>query len=292
MAGSLLGSFVSGTRQMLAIQLFVSVGAVALAGWTLTVTNELIQERDQLRDRVIQLEQTMAQNNIVPPEARPVIEDAPSSEGPYPPEAVLPEDGELPEDQLPNGDAPLPQDPIEPGGTETPGQTVEPGGQTAEPQTPTFDPGAVIDIFRRPPPLRTVVLHVRTREEYALARRIAADLTESSRGELRVPVVITRAGEAHQPGYAYFDGRQSRPAAAMVARFNDVARQYQIAQWSAQLRGRALPAQGEYTADRVDIVLPALQQTPTLQIDPRILQEQRVNPQLEQARPPVRDPVQ
>ena len=68
--------------------------------------------------------------------------------------------------------------------------------------------------------------------------------------------------DPREAGYAYFDGRQSAAAAALVGQFNDAARQRQIAPWSAQLRGTALPSQGEYSADRVDLLLPALPAPP------------------------------
>jgi hypothetical protein len=43
-----------------------------------------------------------------------------------------------------------------------------------------------------------------------------------------------------------------------VTQFHDVARRNQLTPWSSQLRGVALPAEGEYTADRLDLVLPPL----------------------------------
>jgi hypothetical protein len=70
----------------------------------------------------------------------------------------------------------------------------------------------------------------------------------------------------------YYDGRQSRAAAALVQQFNDVAREEDIAAWAAQLRGTALPARGEYAAGRIDIVLPPLP-TPA-RMDPAALQPQ------------------
>jgi hypothetical protein len=76
MARSMLRALVSGTRQMLGAQLFVSVLAIALAGWTLTVTNEVIGERDRLRERVVQLEGEFAARGIVVPSAPAVVESA------------------------------------------------------------------------------------------------------------------------------------------------------------------------------------------------------------------------
>ena len=84
-------TFVSGTRQVLAAQLVVSVGAVALAGWTLGVTNELIRERDRLKDRVVQLEQTLAASDIVVPPTAEVVNPAPTQDA-YPPSVTLPEE--------------------------------------------------------------------------------------------------------------------------------------------------------------------------------------------------------
>jgi hypothetical protein len=101
------------------------------------------------------------------------------------------------------------------------------------------------------------------------------------RDDLRVVIDVMQPRDQRESGYAYFDGRQSRAAAALVQQFHDVARQQEIAVWSAQLRGTALPAQGEYTADRLDLVLPPLPQRPNLQlerIDPSLLRRQ-VQPQ-------------
>jgi hypothetical protein len=82
---------------------------------------------------------------------------------------------------------------------------------------------------------------------------------------------MMQPGDPRPSGYAYFDGRQSQRAAALVAQFNDISRRYEIAAWSAQLRGVALPAQGQYGAERLDIVLPALPATaaPPTRIDVR-----------------------
>jgi hypothetical protein len=87
------------------------------------------------------------------------------------------------------------------------------------------------------------------------------------------------AGDTRQSGYSYFDGRQNRAAAALMQRFHDIARENEVAAWSAQLRGNALPAQGEYTADRMDVVLPPLRTVlnPNLQqfrAQPGVLQRQ------------------
>ncbi len=268
MAGSVLQSFVSGTRQVLAAQLFVSVGAVALAGWTLGVTNELIRERDRLRERIIQLEENMGSRGIVVPSTPTVIDTAPPpAETVYPGEVGLNEEPAAPAD--PQSDRPEPTD-------ATP-QDQTPAEPTPRPPTRvderTFNPGQILSgIFAPAPALRTVVLHARSERDADYARRLGEELAQSA--EMRVVVDVLSPRSQQQSGYAYFDGRQSRAAAALVTQFNDLARRHEIAAWSAQLRGNALPAQGEYTADRIDIVLPALP-APNLQlqrVDPRVLQ--------------------
>lgn len=239
MANSLIQSFVSGTRAMLSAQLIVSVGAVALAGWTLGVTNELIRERDRLQERVIQLEETMASRGDIPPAPAAVVE-------PVATEAA---------------------DAVYPGSIENAAAAPDASAPAASPERPA--PGASEDrdigrivsgLFGPAPPLRTIVLHVRSREDAAAAARIAEALQTG--GEQRVLINLMPEGDPRQSGYAYFDGRQSRAAADLVATFHETARRLQVAQWSAQLRGTALPAQGEYTADRLDIVLPPLPPPP------------------------------
>lgn len=263
MARSLLGSFVSGTRQMLSVQLFVSIGAVALAGWTLGITNDLIRERNRLRERIIQLEESIASRGVtVPAIPASVEQDASPTESAYPPSVVLPQAAPAGvTDQAPTpADAPKPNAPA-------PAPQAEPP-QNADPRT--FNPGRVIgDLFAPPPPLRTIVLHVRTDADAEPAQRIANALTQTSR--LRVVVDAMAPRDPRPSGYAYFDGRQSRDAAALVTQFNDVARRFDVAPWSAQLRGIALPARGEYGADRLDIVLPPLPaiETPAAPAVPR-----------------------
>jgi len=239
MARSLLGSFVSGTRAVLAVQLFVGVAAVALSGWTLTVTNNVIRERDRLRERVIQLEETLASRGIVVPSA-PAVVQTPARDrvDEYPPPAATAE--AAPADAAPaDGVAPAP---------------AEAAPAPAEGQRGIGD--MIGDAFGPAPPLRRVVLHVRSAADEPLARRMAAELQRSQHIDVLVQVMPPR--DPRQSGYAYFDGRQSRAAADLVTRFHDAARNAQIAPWSAQLRGVALPAQGEYTPDRIDIVLPPL----------------------------------
>lgn len=255
MAESLLRSFVSGTRAMLAAQLIVSVGAVGLAGWTLGVTNQLIRERDRLQERVIQLEETMAARGDIPPAPAAVVQPV-TTQGA---DEVYPgsiENAAAPVDTEAAADAAAPA----PAGAEE--AKPPPQEQRAEriPEAtpaPERDLGAIVSsLFGPAPPLRTVILHVRTREDAAYASRIARALQAND--DVRVLIDVMAPGDVRQSGYAYFDGRQSRAAADMVARFHDAAREMQIAQWSAQLRGVALPAQGEYSADRLDIVLPPL----------------------------------
>lgn len=237
MKRSLLGALVNGTRQMLTAQLIVSVVAVALAGWTLAVTSNLMRERDRLRDRVIQLEQSMATSGVVVP-APPTVVDEPAaaiSENAYP--------GEV-------GD----------GGRIAANSDATVSAETAAPVARTADLRRVLGgLFAPPPPLRMVVLHVRDQADLTSATTLARELTAANM-DVRARVMTPR--DPRQSGYTYFDGRQSSAAADLVTRFNELARQQQIAAWSAQLRGVALPAQGEYTTDRVDIVLPALPSPP------------------------------
>lgn len=279
MARSILGSFVSGTRQVLVLQLFISIGAVALAGWTLGVTNDLIRERNRLKDRVVQLEQTLAASDIVVPPTAELV-NPPTSDA-YPPSVTLPEDEKpeepasepTPEPQQQAENEPTPQPP-----TETPLEPTDPRPPTVTPPDRTFNPGQILgELFAPVPPLRTVVLHARSAADARVAQTLAAELTQTS--NVRVAVDVLAAGDARQPGYSYFDGRQSRAASALMQRFHDIARRREVAAWSAQLRGVALPAQGEFTADRLDIVLPPLPTAPTRnldlqRIDPRVLQRQ------------------
>jgi hypothetical protein len=221
MAQSLLRTLVSGTRQMLATQLFVSVLAVALVGWTLVVTNEVIRERDRLRERVVLLEEELAGRGIVVPSG-PSVVSSPGSRG-YPNEI---------------------------------GPALRQAGISAEADQSAFDPREILDdIFAPAAPLRTLVLHARSEADGEAAQRLGGDLGAA---EVRVIVNVMPPREPQQSGYVYYDGRQSRSAAALVARFNDAARRAEIPQWSAQPRALALPAEGEFTADRVDIVLPPL----------------------------------
>lgn len=270
MARSLLGSFVGGTRQMLSVQLFVSIGAVALAGWTLGITNDLIRDRDRLRERVIQLEESLTARGITVPATPAVVDQTPPpADSPYPPSVTLPEPA--PVDV--RNEAPEAADPSKP--TE-PAPSAPATEGRAEPHP--FNPGQILgELFAPPPPMRTIVLHVRAEEDAAVAQSIARTLSQS--GQVRVAVDIMAPRDPRSSGYSYFDGRQSRDAASLVAQFNDIARGFEIAPWSAQLRGVALPAQGEYGADRLDIVLPPLpaREAPT--------EPQRIDPRTQVVRP-------
>jgi hypothetical protein len=274
MARSLLGSFVNGTRQMLAVQLFISVSTVALAGYTAMVTNRAIAERNRLNERVIQLEQTLGEADIVPPEMAIPVETPtetlypPSLEGAatttVTPEDVTPEDTTTAtQDPAPPTTAPPVRQPP-PTRDETPATTTtttpldeaKPETQ-ATPTTPAFDPAQLLrDLLTPPPALRTVVLHVRAQSDADEAQRVARALAANS--NLAVTIDVMPAGDTRESGYAYFHGRQGNAAASVVQRFQEAARAAEIAPWVAQLRGAALPASGEYTADRVDIVLPPL----------------------------------
>lgn len=268
MARSLLGSFVSGTRQMLSAQLFVSIGAVALAGWTLGITNDLIRERDRMRERVIQLEESLAGRGITVPATPALVDQAPpSADSAYPPSVTLPDPAPAEAETPEAAEPPKPAEPA-PNTPTTDGR--------AEPRP--FNPGQLLgELFAPPPPMRTIVLHVRAEEDAAIARRIASTLSQS--GQVRVAVDVMAPRDPRPSGYAYFDGRQSRDAAGLVAQFNDIARDFEVAPWSAQLRGVALPAQGEYGADRLDIVLPLLpaREAPT--------EPQRIDPRTQLVRP-------
>lgn len=234
MARSLLSAFVTGTRALLIAQLVACVVAVALAGWTLSVTNQVLRERNRLQERVIQLEEAMAASGVIPPAPTAVVAPATQSDEAYP--ASI-------DNARPAGV-----------GEESSDAIVASAGANQQ------NLGSVISgLFGPAPPLRTVVLHVRAETDFAAADAIAREL-QSDDGHVLINVM--GAGDQRQSGYAYFDGRQSRAAADAVARFHDIARAQNVAQWSAQLRGRALPARDEYTADRLDIVLPPLPPPP------------------------------
>lgn len=267
---------------MLTAQLFVSIGAVGLAGWTLAVTNDLIRDRDRLRERVIQLEQSLADRGVVVPPAPTVVAQTQT-----PNTDLYPGSVELP---APAEEAPAAADPTTDQAPETPAR-AEPTPPASTPAPETRAPtdrniGRLIgDLFAPAPPLRTVILHVRSDADVQTAQRIAAELTQSA--NVRAVAVVMSARDQRQSGFAYYDGRQNRAATELVTQFHDIARSAEIAAWSAQLRGTALPAQGEYTADRLDIVLPPLPPPPNLQlqrIDPRLLQRE-VRPQ---PQPPIR----
>lgn len=231
MAKSLLSTFVTSTRALLVAQLIACVGAIALAGWTLGVTNQVLRERNRLQERVIQLEEAMASGGVIPP----------------PPAAVV----------ATQGDAAYPGSIAN---ARAPRETTESSDVVASPEGGQQNIGAVItSLFSPAPPLRTVVLHVRAETDFAAAENVARALQNEN---TRVLINVMTASDQRPSGYAYFDGRQSRAAADIVARFHDLAREQQVAQWSAQLRGTALPARGEYTADRLDIVLPPLPPPP------------------------------
>lgn len=232
MAKSVLGSFVASTRSLLIAQLIACVGAIALAGWTLGVTDQVMRERNRLQERVIQLEEAMASSGVIPPPPAAVV--ATTSQG----NAVYP--GSINNARLPAAHT----------GTDNAPQATEVQQSIGSVITSLFSPA---------PPLRTVVLHVRAGADAASAEKIATELQSN---QVRLLINVMTASDQRPSGYAYFDGRQSRAAADIVARFHDIAREQQIAQWSAQLRGTALPARDEYTADRLDIVLPPLPPPP------------------------------
>jgi hypothetical protein len=237
MARSLLQGFVTGTRALLAAQLIVCVGAVALAGWTLGVTSEVMRERNRLQERVIQLEETMAARGDIPP----------------PPAAVVAPVANAQSDIAYPGSI---ADAVEVSNTAQQASARVAASDTSQRSISNV----ITSLFGPAPPLRTVVLHVRTTSDVQTAQAVAADLQQSGAHLL---INIMPEGDQRPAGYAYFDGRQSRTAADIVGLFHETARRLEIAQWSAQLRGTALPAQGEFTADRLDIILPPLPPQPT-----------------------------
>jgi hypothetical protein len=229
--GSLLRPFITGARAVLAAQLVLCVFAVALSGWALGVTGELLRERNRLQERIIQLEEAMAARGQTPPAPTAVVERAPPAREAraYPGSIATAAEVAI----ASRGDAaPLPN-----------------GGQRNI-------AGMLSDFFGPAEPLQTIVFHVRAREDLAQAETIALHLYGD--GDLRILTSVMPPQDTRQSGYVYFDGRQSRAAAEFVTRFHDTARQQDIAPWAAQLRGAALPSQGEYSANRLDIILPAL----------------------------------
>lgn len=206
---------------MLALQLFTSVVVIALAGWSLAVTNEVIRERDRLRERIVQLEEELGARGVVVPAAPAVVS------------------------------------------TQAPRRDVYPAeiGLEAATSAQVFDPSRIVgDLFAPAPELRTLVIHARSQADGEQARQLAEGL--ASDGELHVVVNVMAPRDPRPSGYAYYDGRHSRAAAGTVSQFNDSARRAAIPQWSAQLRGTALPARGEFFAGRLDIVLPPLPPAP------------------------------
>ncbi|HYD87829.1 MAG TPA: hypothetical protein VEA80_10165 [Vitreimonas sp.] len=243
----ILSAFISGVRGMLSAQLFISVIAIALAAWTLTVTNGLIRERDRLRERVIQLETSMAERGVVAPPA-PAVVDAPVAGETLYPGSI----GELAAIGAASAEVPVDTR------AEAPGRP---------PSGSRLNIGQVLgDLFAPPPPMRLVVLHVRDGADIAAAQQVGAQLREAANVAVAVDVMTPR--DPRQSGYIYFDGRQNSATAELVAEFHDIARRASIAPWSAQLRGVALPAEGEYAADRLDIVLPPLPPPPPPDLPP------------------------
>lgn len=235
MAKSVLSNFVGSTRALLVAQLIACVAAIALVGWTLGVTNQVMRERNRLQERVIQLEEAMAAGGVVPPAPTAVVATSTQSDAAYP--------GSIANARGPSTNA----DTSDPASAGVGRQNI----------------GTVItSLFGPAPPLRVVVLHVRADADFATAEKIARELRSD---DLYALINVMTASDQRPSGYAYFDGRQSRAAADIVSRFHDLARQQQVAQWSAQLRGTALPARDEYTADRLDIVLPPLPPPPVIE---------------------------
>ena len=179
MARSLLGAFVSGARTLLAVQLLLSVLAIALVGWTLGVTSGVIRERDLLRERVVQLESAMAERGMVVPPTQTVVSAPATDTAPYP-------------DEL--------------------GAAI--AGDSAESDSAGF--GQIITgLFAPAPPMRVVVLHVRNELDAQQARVLAQTLASDS--GLSVVVHVMAQGDGRLSGYTYFDGRQNRAAGTPAA---------------------------------------------------------------------------
>lgn len=234
MARPLLNRFVRGVRQILALQLILAIGLVAMAGWTLGLTSELMIERDRQRTRIVQLEEALVANDIVVPSTANVVEaPAQRARDVYPPPA--PAEAMI---------APL-----------------------APREDGAFNPTQMLaEMFTPTPAMRVVIVHVRSEAEARIAAPIVADMAAAAGIEAYVALMPTR--EQRSAGYSYFDGRQSGPAAALLQSFHDSARRAGVAPWSAQLRGVALPAQGPYTPERLDIMPPALSPTQIQRLDP------------------------
>ena len=216
---SLLRSLVNGTRRILALQVLLSVIAIAITGWTIETVSNALGERARLVDRVIQLEEALASNDIVVPPPAPVLIEAEPS---YPP-------------------------------------ALE-GAPAASAQSQVNPRRAIGDLFSPPPPLTVVVVRVRSDDDLLRAQRLVAGVNSAALKQ--ASVLLMPPGDVRMPGYFYFDGRQSAAAAALIADFNNAARRAELAPWSAQLRGVALPARGEFAAQRLDLILPALPPPP------------------------------
>lgn len=231
----MLGSLVRGARAVLTAQLLVGIFTVALAGWTLGITNELLRERDRLRTRVVQLEETMTSRGMVAPPPPPIVDARPAADpAAYPPSLA-----------------------------QTAGAGAGPSSGGERSLTRFFG-----SLFSPPPRVQTVVLHVRSSVDADIAAPIAQALGREA--GVRTLTNVLPAGDTRLSGYVYYDGRQSSAAADMVTQFHDLARRAEVAPWSAQLRGTALPGRDEYGAARLDLVLPPLPAppAPALQVPP------------------------
>lgn len=255
MARSVFKSFVGGVRGMLSLQLFLTASAAGVAGYTMLVTTDAMRERDALLERVTTLEAEIERITGAPPaqdlrplDIMPEVPLDPVDEAPL--EEPTPQPA--PETPTETPDEPTGRDPIEP----RPDPVTPPRAET-----PALDLGQVLrDALTQAPPLRTLVLHVRSQNDHAAAQRIVRELAGS---DLNVTIDVMPPRDPRNSGFAYFDARQARPATAMARRVQDIAQRNQFTAWAATLRGVSLPASGEYTADRLDIVLPPLTTAPT-----------------------------
>jgi hypothetical protein len=262
MARSVFKSFVGGVRGMLSLQLFLTISAAGVAGYTMLVTTDAMRERDTLLERVTSLEAEIERITGAPPaeDLRPldIMPEVPLEPVEEPP----PVENETPQQPVPETPAPTPndptgRDPIEP----RPNPQPDPVPPPPRAETPTLDLGQVLrDDRTQAPPLRTMVLHVRSQNDHAAAARIVRELSGSN---IEISIDVMPARDPRNSGFAYFDSRQARAATAMARRVQTIAQQNQFTAWATTLRGVSLPASGEYTPDRLDIVLPPLTTAPT-----------------------------
>lgn len=196
MAASTLQSFVNGMRQMLTLQLFVGVAAVALAGWTAAVTNEVIRERDALKGRVAQLETEIG---ILGGEIPDPIEAIEVEEAPPVEEAANTED------------------------------SADDVVVTEETTRDEVTPSPVVDT----PAFQSVVLHIFTDLDRDEAEGIARDLDGLG---LKTSIELVPRNVVRRAFYSYSRREQQQAAGNLHQRIRDIARRRQIAAWNIDMR--------------------------------------------------------